>query len=924
MNMKRTKMPSLKAVASAVNCVMVGTDLLMLPEESSPAAVSRFDKFVRWTLRYCRAKLTPAHQVIACVLALDALTNPDDLLAFLHAAPKLVSRGAEIHVTWNLKDDIYRRDISAVSALAIKSLTDSEIDWAAELLTFSQSLPEIYPLTRNFRATDRLAHVLSDASAWLYLHLPNACFAYVFGKLKLTVLPESVYERRFAPRSPRACLTPAGIDVLAHAKDVACDISFGDTSSTSSSQWIILALKNLLSEHSNGDSIRTADHLAREVVRRRFENITNTLMRSGTPVDGLLLSWVIFLFESGSVRVRNPKLGTISRYVHAAAELILQTLRATSSAPADLDQDDWEALFKQMLQGDTSNECRCSLASFQNFLQSQFGIDPMPWLFNGAKEHATPNANYLWRDEVQSAFELIPYITSDPRLQQTIPVMLAIGTGGSVRAGEMRSLRVGDIKTGGGKLVVYLLPKRSHHQGKSRAARRTLDLTHSPQKLLIEVWQQRRRDESAEEDDLLFGDPHIPQRGYRLGTCQRLLNQVLRMATGDSLVSFHTLRHTVICDDLRDTLMNAAVHQSISPVHRIKVQAGHQHEWTTFLSYFHLPEKAIRFWIDKAVARHIDHPVVVASWLGASADTLRQNRHRTKNKCGYLAALLRDFAQRKVAGTTVPTVAPISCRSELTAVATREVTFNHFFCVLTDMEKGLGMAAICSRNATSEDKVIRVCRITADLVSRLESGAREKSSCLSGNANDQAALDHAGRAIRRVGCHFESAVEPHLVGLVHLLTSATLPNLNLRIAVHAWLNCKKGHVLSLTDAEAIKPLITLLAQAGVSPTNMLFRIQVDDPLDPVQSADALGRLDVSSALTALELSCSAAQIESVRTRRGRPDVYLLLSRNRLSNGKPGASASSRMNRFHALMLALAIWIEFDMTVVTGVDNEHCE
>lgn len=925
MMLKRTKKLPLTDLDCPINFVSVGTDLFMSPGESTAAAASRFDQFIGWMLRNARGDLTPAQQVIVCGIALEALTNKEDLLGFLHAASRPMLRGTDLHVAWSVRDCLRRRSISAISALAIDSLPDQPMDWGTELETLAGRLTHFYPSTQNLRQTERLAHVLSDACGWLYLHLPNPCFGYVAGKFNLTVLPDSVYSRHFGLLTQNVCVTPPAIDTLVYVKDAACDLSFSDASSTSGSRWLILALKDLLREDTNGDRIRTADHLARDVVRQRLDTITRTLTRSGTPVDGLLLSWVIFLLESGSARVRNPKIGTVGRYVNAIAGLLHETLRKSAPVPADLDQDEWESLFKLMLQGDVvTNERRCALASFHHFLLTQFGIDPMPWLFSGVHEQATPNANYLWRADVQSMFALIPCVISDPRLQRAIGALLSIGNGGSVRAGEVRSLRLCDIRTVGGKLTIYVLPCRSHHQGKSLAARRPIDFSDAPGRSVIEAWVQNRRNDCARDEDLLFGDPHHPEKGFRLGTCQRLLNQVMRMATGDPSVSFHSLRHTIICDELLAALMNAEVHQSISPVHRVKVQAGHKHEWTTFLSYFHVPESVIRHWIDMAVAKHINRPVVVATWMNVSAETMRQNRHRAPAKDRYLQDLLRTCAHKKIAGFTVPPHALASCTNTLTTAASPPLIYDYFFRLLSDIGNAQSMDAICSRNSTSEECVVRVCHIIARLTSRLESGGRKKRKHLLSSANSQVALDHASDAISNIGCRFKGVGEPHLQGLEKFLTNATLPNETIKMAASAWITCKHQHMLSLTDPEAVRPLIMMLAEASVLQGNMVVRVRVDPRVEPIDAGQALDCLDVISARSSLELIYPGIQIyiEKTRTRGGCPNVYLLLSRRRLEYGKSASPASCRMDRFHALMLALAVWIEFDMTTKRSVGDEH--
>ncbi len=569
-----------KKLSAPTVLVSSAAGMLIRPTHESPAAAARFECFIKWTLSDAVTALSPPQLTIAAVLAFEGFAKESDLLACLSALPFVIRRNDDLQASWMSNDVVGRRNLSAMTALALAKIDRSNLvqfNWGEELKKFKDTLHRFYPGANKLPKSELLTQALHDASAWLYLHCPMACYAYLSGQLSLSLLPDSVHDRRSGRRVHEQANSEATTthDPLAEAKDLAIEKAFDDARPTSHSRWIVQALKTLVSVTSGVDGIRSADYLARDKVRQRLGSVCTTMKRNGSPVDALLLAWVLFLLESGSVRLRNPKVSTIARYVHAIVESVHSALNRLSIAPSELDQGAWEGLFKDLLAADyLSNEARCALASFHFFLVSEFGLDPSPWLFVGAAEISPPVANVVWPHEIARAFDLITNFGLDPRLRQMMAVMLALGADNKMRIGEIRSLRLSSLQKYGDDLLLQIAPRRSHHQGKSESARRILNFSNAEHRIFIEAWLQRRYSESAESGDLLFGDPHQPQKGYKLGACQRLLNQILRSATGDSSVSFHALRHSVICREVLQTLMTADVHHSISPIHKTAAESG--------------------------------------------------------------------------------------------------------------------------------------------------------------------------------------------------------------------------------------------------------------------------------------------------------------------------------------------------------------
>lgn len=133
------------------------------------------------------------------------------------------------------------------------------------------------------------------------------------------------------------------------------------------------------------------------------------------------------------------------------------------------------------------------------------------------------------------------------------------------------------------------------------------------------------------------------------------------------------------------------------------------------------------------------------------------------------------------------------------------------------------------------------------------------------------------------------------------------PSEALGKAATAWTGCLTGNVLSFTEADSLRALIELI-QAAISPDHLVVRVQVGDPHNLEEARRALDRIEVTAAQAVIESSYQAAvQIECVKKRRGRPDVYLVLSRLRTGTGRPAGSASCRMGQFHGLLFTLCVW-----------------
>lgn len=926
-NAKPSKGPSkiqslIKKRLPTISALSVRNDVLINPGLEAPLAIARFSSFFEWTLKDGIMLLTPAQLVIATVVTCEGLATASDLTSCLNALASAVRRGTEVHASWEPDGVLRRISLSSVTLIAIHLLeakNEGAVDWTLELHQFSDTLSSFYPGAKNLRAVDRIRAVMADASAWLFLNLPMVCFAYVSGNLKLALLSEATLDRQIGvyPEKTDDDKTLALKNNLAPAKDAALDLAFDKLATASKSQWIIEALKRVVSVSEGQDGVRVADFLARDEVRLRMEAVSSSLVRIGTPIDALLLCWVLYLLEVGSARLKNPKISTIERYVRVAVARLHHALNACNTSPVDMSQDQWEKMFNLILDGDdVSKELRNSLASFHCFLVSTVGIDPLPRLHKDVDEVFSVSANVVWLEEVERTKSLLMSVP-DERMRQAMLVMLAIGTKGKVRIGEVRSLRLCNIREVGEELLIEIAPARAHHQGKSAVARRVFCLKDPEDARTIKKWVERREQESAGVGDLLFGDPHDPRKCYRIGACQRILNQALKDASGDPDVSYHSLRHTVFSVEILEALMTADLHHPISPMHITTVEGGHQHCSTTQSIYFHRPEAPIRRWVDRKIDEHLDSPVLAAKWTGKSADSLRQGRQRAAKKGQYLPELLKKhtLAFYKEAIRISP---PLSEFQE-TAIQPKSISIDTVVKILSDVNEQYALPAVCSRSSIDEKEVAQLSRAVASVARKLDQHAGRRHAGLSVNANTDACFKHAGVSLRELEFAFDFNREP-LVANLAAQAEKGIESADVVNAADAWTEVMEGGVLSFQESDAIRPLIMFMHKS-ISADHLVIRTEVSDIADKKTVDDALDSAEMTDAQAIVEeIYQASVQTEGVKPRRGRPRTYLMISRARTGTGKASAAASCRMQYFHGLMFALAVWNQYYKFSMLGSAN----
>lgn len=892
-----------------ISVVDTNVERLRLPNTTDADLLQSFVNISNWILKDGPKELAKRELVIGTLIATEAINNKASLLNALSSLKEIKVDDDGPYSCWIEGDVTCRLRLSHFTMIAATSITEWPESWLVECRQFIEILDKKYKLAPDGNLESAYSKLFSCAIQWHYFLLPPPCANHISGVLPLALLPENVLLRRLGIRPKSAPDNPENsIEVMSPLMDVAVDQLWRSVSKSKSGKTVLFALKEVF-QAEEIEKVRVADYLQKNSIRKKLDGVSRLLLRSACPIDALLILWVIHLFEWGSVRLKNPTVGTIRRYVLSLLDLLHDTLLEVGMTPIQISQETWEELFGAMLTLVDGNDVqKNALKSFHRFLVIHLAIDPVPANWGAGTEEATPRANVIWPHEKEQAFRLIGHFTSDVRLQKMLAAMLAMGCGNPVRIGDLPGLTAGCIDRNDGRLRVDIFHRHGQHKGKSAAAERPLDYHGVDYSEHIRSWMDyREMDGEVGEDILIFGDPNYSEKCYRMGLCIRLLNQVLKTATGDSSASFHMLRHTYISNEIAQDLLNAHFPTSIARSKEVAARAGQRNDLTTYTSYFHFPEIVIRRWIDAGLSELSNSPRVAGLWLNCDPNLLTVARGRKGGDGGFLENRLRQFATSKM-----PVVKARNEEIDLSQIKCipcfdAESGFQKTVHILNAIAVGLGLQVIASRNDTTPEHVDLVCRATINSANAAVS--QKKRNRVAATANSDFLLKAAKSLVNEVYCHFP-ILEPVLDGPLETLRTAMRPDDVMRAAVLSWEEVKQGKYINFKDSVLVAPLVSFLVGSGVPSQNFYICIEFENEVSPAMAAKRLADPDVVSGQSVFEnMASTSVQVVRVTPAKGRPSLYLMLSRNRIVQGKVPASAEARTNRLHALMLAMSVWME---------------
>lgn len=899
---------------NTLDFIRTSSSLLVRPTSKAQFGCHRFDQYLNG-LEKTLVGMSGPQRFLSCLLAFEGVLDLTTMTAMAVASRNAKRQNDRIEISWTTEQgQVGRRVLSSRTCIALAG-THSDTNWHHEIEAFTPVLARHYPQAQAWRRIDIWSHVFDDAAAWLYLYTPHITLLFSAQRMDFRLLSEQILERERGSREGNQSIESTqntAIDDSGPAHDVSLDMLLSNDAPTLSKAALIPNIRDIFSLDNSKSDVRLEDHQWRKRLYPKLAAVAELLALHGTVVDAVLLSWVHFLLTSGSLRLTNPAVTTVARYFSSISDPLAQLLSNQMAAPINMTQEEWSSFFDKLCEDNIAPGQGAAISSFHHFCICTFGIDPIPTVLYRREGKVTTAAKFVWPHEISLILKASLTVSMDERVNGAVHAMLALAAAMPLRIGELHSLRRGDLTFFDGVLEVHIDPKRGNHQGKSAAARRVMRTTDGKLIEIIKRWDERRNMEGDDKESLLWGDPHRRSHTYKFGLCTRLLNRLLVEVTGDSDVSFHTMRHAWVTQNMLVAFQPTADSASISRVQELSVQAGHNNELTTLLHYFHRPEVVLRETIDHRLSSIDMTAAAVSYWTGQKQEALRKAKQRSPCKRVFYAGVLQSYSL-----SLFPEAAPSALPIQESNVISPPMPFGTVRKVLSDMQGGFSVNSILSRCSISEDQLHVICMASAQQVRHLDRTSKHRQIP---SLMQQAKLEHAIQWVRAGldfhGVRCDLQTEPLFKKMDDRLMRLNAPSSLYRHGASSWRNIKRGSGLDMTNVDLARPLLSMFQALEVPGEALVLRVQSSDLESKHGALLALASESVVNTQIEIEMMFSSpVRIEAVRPRDDRPAVYLLISRALTHGAGPTQSASLRMNRIHGLMFVLSTWTELHDSIL---------
>lgn len=863
------------------------------PTAQTAKGATRFVAFQRLVLAVTDG-CSDGGRLAAHLLAFDLVVTEDDLRAALQGAHNAYRWRSHVCVDWERGNDW--RDRRAVSGMTCVALAQTAypIDVAAALAGLAELARRAVPRWADLSDEATRAHLFDAAQSWAVLHLPGFLAAHVLRDIPLQVLPRTALVREAVGRALAAELPPEGAPIRLALFDGVVSMEGGFDAT------VVEVLRRACREAHQ----RYREHSrARGWLLRELERVSHTAVCAGW-VSALLYLWVWDLVESGTERVPQLAPVTIVNYTGPVLLPLAEILAAMSGIDpsGEVWQDAYLKILSASSQGNLANVAS-GLSAFHAFLRRWFDVEPLPIALHEAFDEGPPNANMIWPHEIERVFAWLDVKQGDERMRAGLIVAFRLAWATRLRTTELLTLRLRNVVGGAGEIEVA--PLRRDGKTKSDSSVR-LTAIDAQARAVLDAWIERRREEGAGDDDLVWGDPHAPRRVYRAGSMRFALSRILQCATGDPSVTFHTLSHRWVNEQIAnlDEIVGTA---DLNPLDVMSAGAGH-FSAATLRHYAHVVEFWLRREIDTELqAERCLTSDIAARYTGEPAARLRKRASRagvSTDRIGWAAidALRDDFRWPDVA-TLAPTAPPVP---PAWIGATNRVTAAGVANVIEDLVAGTPERVVALRSGCSVRWVREIASAALSMLRLI--GAAGHSRRVATITGESACIE-----LRAWGKHPKRFNLASRHQRKYDPICARLPADREAPGWVAWAESYRDGYLALTRRDA-GALLSWLSQSGV-PVRELAVSMVSDADGTVVDAQ---RAIEGAFRTAYGI---APLVLSHIPRQGRPEIYLVWS-SALIGSLPPKSATLSLDGLHAWMLAAGVAAE--LNVVSAESGESHE
>lgn len=413
--------------------------------------------------------------------------------------------------------------------------------------------------------------------------------------------------------------------------------------------------------------------------------------------------------------------------------------------------------------------------------------------------------------------------------------------------------------------------------------------------------------------DYLFGDPQCGGKTYAVGQMHILLNRLLKDATGDHLLSIHTLSHSWATQAFLEASFQEQT-CDINAFDALSVFAGHGDSSMTFVNYVHRFEERIRHDIDIAVADRSKWPEI-APFVTIAHDNYRQrlSRYRRSDQ-GNERQFKLEVIRSSVPVRDVPAADSgiVTTEAETSALypPSSRISLDIIVDVLTDISRGLPEDIIALRACRPTHMIFSISSLAREVLSEIKEGVHKAHGIDSLGAIDD--LQILLEDLTRGRIDFARIGQSKLLRLREVLRDPS--DARARNATSSWLRCYHRGYFSLQRPAHAAGFVDLLLKAGVPSSELgIFHIPPNDSA----SVRLVGEVDAlfgqAFAVMPLRKLCSA--------RAGRPHAYLAIAGSEFKDN--ASSATLCMKGFNALMLAASVLSRVGTRELGGTNTPEC-
>ena len=595
-----------------------------------------------------------------------------------------------------------------------------------------------------------------------------------------------------------------------------------------------------------------------------------------------ILTWVVDLILHGTSAQPDIAISTVTNYVGVLAKPLFKVLK-------NLNFDEWDpAKFEEsysLIIVEASLGQRKNMASAINswhrFLVSWLDVPPIIKRLHDEVPVSIPKANFLWDHEYELIQNWLSSSTLETRLTLYLKAMFSIAFQIRIRINELLNLRLSNIR------IFDQVIQISIRGTKSIAARRRIELNADRCVELVELISFRHA-ELGLIDDYLFADQNRVGRVFQLAKLYTSVSHLIKAATGDPTIRFHSLSHTVISTNLRKILVGGS-HELLNPLHQFATDVGHFSILTSCSEYFHCYEDAVRQTINRDLSRLKISSELSAKWSGKKLAAIRKKVSRcTEDKYTIYWDVIHS-------SEPILNVRPVSDIYNLSNPMTPQflsekhsLGFLTVLNVFSDIQKLTPIDLVALRQS-QDIEVIKVLLMAAKQIFI--------KCSIKSVVNFKFSIEQVIKLVKEANwIAFDKAISEKYQDLIK---AAQKNNISYAKGIDAWLLLNKSGYLSLAEPIMALDFIEFLAK-------------LDSPLTKVGIAYSKNAkpqdLRLIQSVFFKYFGSTVPQFQ-VNQRAERPSIYLLYSSQRILTNKMPSPAALSIGGLNAILFAMAVMRE---------------